>query len=266
MAGFAQTLLATGRLLRTGLHVLHGMLVMTRFGSLSPAQRHERIGWWSAGLLRCMGLQLRVVGVPRPGAALVVANHVSWLDIAAIHAAAPHVRFVSKADVLAWPLLGWMIRNAGTLFIERERKRDAVRVVHAVAEALVAGESVAVFPEGTTGMGPELLPFHANLLQAAVSTGTPVQPVVLRFDDESGPFSLAVTFVGETTLLQSVWRVACARGLQVRVELIPPMGTRHADRRALAVHLGEVMSERLIQGLPEIPTSHNEACSTGVSL
>ena len=65
MAGFTQSLLATGRLLRTGLHVLHGMLVMTRFGSMSPAQRHERIGWWSAGLVRAMGLQLQVVGVDR---------------------------------------------------------------------------------------------------------------------------------------------------------------------------------------------------------
>ena len=264
MAAFTQSLLAVGRLLRTGLHVLHGMLVMTRFGSMSPAQRHERIGWWSAGLVRAMGLQLQVVGVPRPGAALIVANHVSWLDIAAIHAAAPHVRFVSKADVLAWPLLGWLIRNAGTLFIERGRKRDAVRVVHAVAQALVAGESVAVFPEGTTGMGPELLPFHANLLQAAVATGTPVQPVALRFDDECGPFSLAVTFVGETTLLQSIWRVACARGLAVRVELLPPMGTRHADRRALAAHLREVLGERLHAGSPAEVLSDTAPLSTGV--
>ena len=265
MARFTQSLLAAGRLLRAGLHVMHGMLVMTCFGFLSPAQRHARIGWWSAGLVRAMGLQLKVIGTPRPGAALVVANHVSWLDIAAIHAAAPHVRFVSKSDVLAWPLLGWLIRNAGTLFIERERKRDAVRVVHAVAEALVAGESVAVFPEGTTGLGPELLPFHANLLQAAVATGTPVQPVALRFDDESGPFSLAVTFVGETTLLQSVWRVACARGLSVRVELMPSMGTRHADRRALASHLREVMSERLHAGLPDMLPNDIDPLSTGVS-
>ena len=192
-----------------------------------------------------MGLTLQVSGTPRPGATLIVANHISWLDIAAIHAAAPHARFVSKADVLAWPLLGWLIRNAGTLFIERERKRDAVRVVHAVAAALNAGDTVAVFPEGTTGTGPELLPFHANLLQAAVATSTPVQPVVLRFSDPRGPFSPAVTFIGETTLLQSLWRVASAQGLAVSVELLPSVGTRHADRRALAAHLQELVAERL---------------------
>jgi 1-acyl-sn-glycerol-3-phosphate acyltransferase len=240
-----QALLAAWRLLRATLHVLHGMLVMTRFPSLDAAGRHERIRWWAAGLLRVMGLTVEVSGSPRPGATLIVANHISWLDIAAIHAAAPHARFVSKADVLAWPLLGWLIKNAGTLFIERERKRDALRVVHAVAASLQAGETIAVFPEGTTGAGPELLPFHANLLQAAVATGTPVQPVVLRFDDASGRFSEAAQYIGDTTLLQSLWRVASARGMKVAVQVMPPMSTEHADRRLLAEHLREVMGQRL---------------------
>jgi 1-acyl-sn-glycerol-3-phosphate acyltransferase len=240
-----QGLVGAWRLVRATLHVLHGMLVMLRFGALTPEQRHARIGWWSAGLVKAIGLTLQVRGLPRPGATLLVANHVSWLDIAAIHAAVPHARFVSKADVLAWPLLGWLIRNAGTLFIERERKRDALRVVHTMAQALQRGETVAVFPEGTTGAGPELLPFHANLLQAAVSTGTPVQPVVLRFFDATHRFSPAAEFLGDTTLLQSVWRIASARGLGVSVVLLPPMSTEHADRRALAEHLREVIGHTL---------------------
>ena len=236
---------ALWRLLRSFLHVLHGMLVMTRFPLLDAAGRHERIRWWSAGLLRAVGMTLQVSGVSRPGATLIVANHVSWIDIAAIHAAAPHARFVSKSDVLHWPLLGWLIRGAGTLFIERERKRDAVRVVHAMAQALRDGDTVAVFPEGTTGAGPELLPFHANLLQAAVATATPVQPVVLRFADAQQAYSAAVVYLGETTLLQSIWRVACARGLCAHVDLLPAVATAHADRRALAAHLRELMAERL---------------------
>jgi 1-acyl-sn-glycerol-3-phosphate acyltransferase len=243
-----QALGGAWRLLRAVLHVLHGMAVMTRFPRLSAAERQARIQWWSAGLLRAIGLRLQVTGVgPRAGATLVVANHISWLDIAAIHAAAPQVRFVSKADVLQWPLLGWLIRGAGTLFIERERKRDAVRVVHAMAEALRAGDAVAVFPEGTTGPGPEPLPFHANLLQAAIATGTPVQPVVLRFSDEGGPFSKSVEFLGETTLLQSVWRVATARALTAHVAVLPPVGSEHADRRALAEHLRQLIAERLAE-------------------
>jgi len=239
-------LVAAWRLLRAVLHVLHGMLVMTRFPQLDAAGRHERIRWWSAGLLRAVGMRVQVSGTaPRPGATLVVANHVSWIDIAAIHAAAPHARFVSKADVLAWPLLGWLIKNAGTLFIERERKRDAVRVVHAMAQAMQAGDTVAVFPEGTTGAGPELLPFHANLLQAAIATATPVQPIVLRFADAAQAYSPAAVYIGETTLLQSVWRVVSASGLTAHVHVMPPIATAHADRRALALHLRELMAAEL---------------------
>ena len=241
-----QRLIALARIARLLAHLLHGMAVMAlRFPSLDDAGRQARIGWWSAGVLRALGVGLRASGVPRPGATLLLANHVSWLDIAALHAVVPQARFVSKADVLRWPLLGWLIRSAGTLFIERERKRDALRVVHAMAEALSAGQTVAVFPEGTTGSGAVPLPFHANLLQAAIATSTPVQLAVLRFADARHRFSPAVEYVGDTTLLQSLWWVASARGLVVHVDLLPPQGTAHADRRALAEHLRQQVADRL---------------------
>ena len=104
---------------------------------------------------------------------------------------------------------------------------------------------VAVFPEGTTGAGRDLLPFHANLLQAAIATSTPAQPVVLRFHQPGHAFSPAVEFLGETTLLQSLWRLACAKGLQVTVQLLDAEVTAHADRRALAAHLRERIGDAL---------------------
>ena len=144
-------LLAAWRLVRTLLHGLHGLgIVLLRFPHLDAAGRHARIRWWAVGLLRCLGIALHVRGEPAPGAKLFVANHVSWLDIMAIHAACPQARFVSKADVRHWPLVGRLVDSAGTLYLERERKRDAMRVVHQMAEALSAGETVAIFPEGTT--------------------------------------------------------------------------------------------------------------------
>jgi 1-acyl-sn-glycerol-3-phosphate acyltransferase len=236
------------RLARALLHLLHGMAVIAlRFGAINAAERHARIQWWSGKLLRCMGIGLAVNGRPRPGATLLVANHISWLDVAAIHATAPQVRFVSKSDVKHWPLIGRLVAGAGTLFIERESKRDALRVVHQVADALRAGDMVAVFPEGTTGAGRVLLPFHANLLQAAIATQTPAQPVVLRFHQPGQAFSSAVDFTGATTLLQSVWRIACAQGLQVEVTLLDAGGTAHADRRALAAHLREQIEDVLVR-------------------
>jgi 1-acyl-sn-glycerol-3-phosphate acyltransferase len=223
------------RLLRCMVHGLHGLaIVLLRFDALDAAQRHARIRWWATKTLRLMGIAIRVEGELQAGAVLLVANHVSWIDITALHAVVPQARFVSKADIRSWPWLSRLADAADTLYLERERKRDALRVVHLVAQALSEGQTVAVFPEGTTADGHALLPFHANLLQPAIATGTPVQPVALRFSDAHATISAAVEFVGATTLVESLWRVACADALVAHLTLLPARGSRHADRRTLA--------------------------------
>ena len=234
------------RLLRCVVHGLHGLAVaLFLFGRYNAAQRHARIQWWVGKMLCLLGIALRVEGAPVAGGSLLVANHISWLDILAIHAVLPQARFVSKADVKSWPLLSHLVEAGGTLYLERERKRDALRVVHAMAQALQAGETVAVFPEGTTSDGRTLLPFHANLLQAAIATGAPIQPVALRFSDSQEVISRAVEFVGDTTLAESLWRVACAEGLIVHMAFLPPHASAGADRRTLADALRAQIAARL---------------------
>jgi len=236
------------RLARAAAHVLHGVwIVATRFGRIDAAARAGRVQWWSAEFLRLLGVGLVVAGTPRPGAKLLVANHISWLDILAIDAVAP-ARFVSKSEVRHWPVLGWLVSASGTLYIERGRARDALRVVHKMAAALQAGDTLAVFPEGTTADGHALLPFHANLLQGAIATATPVQPVALRFFDPAHAISPVVSYVDDTTLLQSVWSVVCAQGLSVRVQLLPALAVAHADRRRLAERLRAEIETALAQG------------------
>lgn len=240
------TVRAVWRLLRAVLHGVHGLLVvLLRFPSLDVRGRQQRVQWWSEKMLRVLGLQLQVQGTFRPGAKLIVANHISWIDILAVHAVCPEARFVSKADVQRWPLVGRLVAAGGTLYIERERRRDALRVVHQMAEALQAGDTVAVFPEGTTGDGATLLPFHANLLQAAIATGLPVQPVALRYADRSHAFSPAAQWLDDTTLAGTLWKLARADGLVAHVHVVTAEGTRHADRRALAEHLRTLIAERL---------------------
>jgi 1-acyl-sn-glycerol-3-phosphate acyltransferase len=239
-------LVATWRLLRLAPHVLHGLwIVKRRFDLLPAAERHQLIQWWSAKTLRILGIELKVQGTALATGHLLVANHVSWLDIAGVHAVLPQARFVSKADVKHWPLVGALVEGVGTLFIERTSKRDALRVVHQTAAALQAGDCVAVFPEGTTGAGPELLPFHANLLQAAVSTGAPVLPVVLRWYGPGERFSTAARFIGDTTLAQSLWAIASARGLGIDVQVLPSVATEGQDRRTLGESLRDLIGARL---------------------
>ena len=226
---------AAWRLLRSVIHLFHGLaIVLLRFRALDAAQRHARIRWWSTKTLRLMGISMRVEGSLQTGGVLLAANHVSWLDITVLHAVVPQARFVSKADIQAWPLLSKLADAADTLYLERERKRDALRVVHLVAQALSEGQTVAVFPEGTTSDGRALLPFHANLFQAAIATQAPVQPIALRFSDARETISPAAEYIGTTTLVESIWRVACAEGLVAHLTMLPARPTANADRRALA--------------------------------
>jgi 1-acyl-sn-glycerol-3-phosphate acyltransferase len=229
---------AVARLAHAVAHGLHGLaIVLFSFPSLDASVRHERIRWWSAKMLRVLGITVAHEGTPVRGGCLLAANHVSWLDIMAIHAVVPEARFVSKADVKAWPLVSRLVDSAGTLYLERERKRDALRVVHVVAEALRAGQVVAVFPEGTTSTGHGLLPFHANLMQAATATATPVQPVALRFSEGGREVSEAVEFVGATSLLRSLWNTSCGEGVRVRLSFLPARPSAGVDRRVLAGQL-----------------------------
>ncbi|HPU19405.1 MAG TPA: lysophospholipid acyltransferase family protein [Alicycliphilus sp.] len=222
------------RLLRLLVHALWGLwLVAWRFPRLSSDQQQARVQAWSLGLLTCAGITLQLRGRPqRAGPVLLVANHHSWLDIPVLHAAR-YCRFISKSDLQDWPIVGTLATAAGTLYIRRESRRDALRMVTSMRDALLAGEVLAVFPEGQTGDGRALLPFHANLLQAALDAGAPVQPVGLRFlDGIGGATSDAPSFVGDESFLGSVWRTLKAPGITAVVHFGAPERALGRDRRA----------------------------------
>ena len=158
-------------------------------------------------MLAELGVGLEVRGItPSRGPMMLVVNHISWLDILVLHSSV-HCRFVAKSDVAHWPLIGRLSTAAGTMYIERESRRDAMRIVHHMTEALLEGDVLAVFPEGTTSDGVNLLPFHANLIQAAVSAHAPVQPVALQFiETATGLNSLTPCYIGDDSLVESIWR------------------------------------------------------------
>ena len=184
-------------------HALGGVATfLVLFPRWTEARRHAQVQAWSLRMLALLGITLELHGQPpRSGPVLLVANHISWLDILVMHAAC-YCRFVSKADVRHWPLIGTLATGGGTIYIERESRRDALRVVHHMAESLQAGDVVAVFPEGTTSDGVDLLPFHANLIQAAVSAHAPAQPVALSFiETATRAPSLTPCYIGDDTLV-----------------------------------------------------------------
>ncbi|MEU2307501.1 lysophospholipid acyltransferase family protein [Streptomyces misionensis] len=190
---------------------------------------------WCRAVVRAIGVRPRITGATAPaGGLLLVANHVSWLDIPLLTAVRP-ARMLGKTEIRRWPVAGPLAARAGTLFIERDRLRALPGTVSVIADALRTGSAVAAFPEGSTWCGRAHGRFHRAVFQAALDAGVPVQPVRLRYRLADGGTGTPAAFVGEDTLLASLWRVARTRGLVAEVEVHPVIapGT-HADRRGLA--------------------------------
>jgi 1-acyl-sn-glycerol-3-phosphate acyltransferase len=205
------------------------------FPRLSAAQRQARVQRWAASLLELLAIrvELRGQGVVA-GPALIVANHISWLDILVLHASG-YCRFVAKAQVRHWPLIGRMATEAGTLYIERESRRDAMRVVHHMAQALRSADVLAVFPEGTTSDGLDLLPFHGNLLQAAIVAEAPAQPLALSYvDADTRAPARSILYIDDDTLAGSVWRTLSGAEVTAVVIYGQPQHAQGRDRRAWA--------------------------------
>lgn len=236
-------LAAAWRLLRALRHVWQGLRTISRhFKTATQFERDAMVQAWSKELLGILNVDLAVQGA-QPANGLVVANHVSWLDILVMNAAHP-VRFLSKSDVKAWPLLGSLIEGSGTLFIERSKRRDAMRVVQTITGYLRDGHRIAVFPEGTTNDGIHVLPFHGNLIQAAVDANCLVTPVGIRYlQQASGARSLAPAYIDDDTLLGSVWRTLRQGPLVAQVSVGEPQAANSRDRRQWAHDLRDAVVE-----------------------
>ncbi|ARP68852.1 1-acyl-sn-glycerol-3-phosphate acyltransferase [Streptomyces pluripotens] len=207
-------------------------IVLSPLGGRIPAEWVRR---WCRMIVRSVGVRVRITGTVAPdGGMLLVANHVSWLDIPLLAAVRP-ARMLAKTEIGQWPVAGALAARGGTLFIERDRLRALPGTVARIAGALREGAAVAAFPEGSTWCGRAHGRFRRAVFQAALDAGVPVQPVRLRYRQQGGGPGTVAAFVGEDTLLASLWRVARTRLLVAEVEVrsvIPP-GT-HADRRSLA--------------------------------
>ncbi len=205
------------------------------FPLVSSARKRALVKRWSRRLLRILAVRTRVHGDlrARGGNVLIVANHISWLDIFVLNSVHP-VRFVAKSDLAHWPIVGALSRGAGTLFIERTKRRDTRRINHHVAEVLASGDVVAIFPEGTTTDGRDMLPFKSSLLQPIVEAAGHVQPVAIRYRAPDGTLSVAPAYVGDTTFAQSFWSVCGERALTVDLIAMPPLLAREGHRRELA--------------------------------
>jgi len=240
------------RITRLILHLCRGMLIAAIvFPHISDAQRRAHIRRWSRQLLALLSIRLHVVRESaaheaHPQRAMLVANHVSWIDIFAIDAEMP-ARFVAKSEVARWPLLGWLSTRAGTLYISRARRHDTARINREVRAALERGELVAVFPEGTTTDGSRLLKFHSSLLQPAVSEQAAIVPVAVSYWKSDGTRCTELAYDGHWTLWDTLRRMVTVPRIRCTLTILPALDPQK-HRRELTDAAHRAIAESLYAG------------------
>lgn len=187
---------------------------------------------------------------------ILVANHISWLDILIIMTRYP-VRFVAKAEILRWPLLNILCRNVGTIFIEREKRNDTLRVNQDISQVLIAGDSIAIFPEGATTDGTVLLHFHASLLQSAATLQTSLYPVAISYHDMAGKHNTSVAYLN-ITILVSLKLILAQPTIRAELFFLDPIRCQDKNRRELARLAEQAISGALqlsvVRKVPEKPS------------
>lgn len=226
------------RLMRLFLHVLNGIVLTALFAGMlrmrfdAPFYR-RLVGWWLRKTGQIVGARVSVHGEPAGQGVLMVANHISWLDIALLGGVV-NPRFLSKQEVRHWPVIGWLADKCGTLFITRGKAGAAAQASATILRALESGRAVLLFPEGTTTMGNDVRTFHARLFAPAFDAQVPVQPVAVRYPGKDGLTHPLVPYVDQQSLWDNLVGLLGEVDIRAEIHFLPPMETTGVDRKTVA--------------------------------
>jgi 1-acyl-sn-glycerol-3-phosphate acyltransferase len=232
--------------------ILHILLVIPLcvFILISTKRQQEKIiQFWCKRLLSIFEIKVEVQGINNllfnQKQYLMVANHISWMDIIVIQSIKPSI-FVAKSDVASWPLFGWVAQMTGTIFIKREKVSDIKKALKKMKRRLIK-RSVCIFPEGTSTNGRYLLPFKSNLFQSSIDTNKSILPLCLRYK-QNGTYSDKVAFIGDMSLVDSIIKIKNVNDISVEVDVLQPIRPR-GNRKELAVYVQEILHKNLSQNL-----------------
>ena len=217
---------------------------------ISTKNQQERIiRFWCKRLLAIFEINVEVTGLETYLANqkkyLMVANHISWMDIIVIQSIKPCI-FVAKSDVASWPLFGWVAQMTGTIFIKRDKVSDIKKALKKMKRRLIK-RSVCIFPEGTSTSGRYLLPFKSNLFQSSIDTNKSILPLCLRYE-QNNTYSDKAAFVDEMSLVDSINKIKQEKDIYVIVEVLQPIRPRY-NRKELASYTQEIIRKNLSQNL-----------------
>ena len=217
---------------------------------VSTKNQQERIiRFWCKRLLSIFEIKVEVTGLEtylvNQKKYLMVANHISWMDIIVIQSIKPCI-FVAKSDVASWPLFGWVAQMTGTIFIKRDKVSDIKKALKKMKRRLIK-RSVCIFPEGTSTSGRYLLPFKSNLFQSSIDTNKSILPLCLRYE-QNNTYSDKAAFVDDMSLVDSINKIKQEKDIYVIVEVLQPIRPRY-NRKELASYTQEMIRKNLSQNL-----------------
>ncbi|MBA2484232.1 MAG: 1-acyl-sn-glycerol-3-phosphate acyltransferase [Nitrosomonas sp.] len=242
------------RFLRLLLHIISGFIQSLIYPYLSRSIQKRMKQYWAFKFLDILNIKLHCNGKPPSfeiKRVLFVANHISWLDICVLLAACP-TRFIAKAEIRHWPVVGLLSRKVGTLFIERTKRSDTIRINRCINDVLSVGDRVTIFPEGTTSDGTVLQHFHASLLQSAATAGVQLCPIAIRYRNSEGKICKEAAYI-DPSLLLSLKQILKQTRIDVDVIFLEPIASHGKNRRELAR-----FSEQAIASALSISVAHRE--------
>ena len=249
-----KTLTRSYRISRIVIHTFIGLAIAAIvLPMLNKPHKLAIIKWWCGGLLRAFHIKISTFGTLPPANAqgvMFVANHVSWSDIHALNSLIA-LRFIAKSDIKSWPIFGYLVTKANTLFIDRNKRQEAGRIVQITAESLIAGDNLCFFPEGTTSdgsgiEGKQVLPFKSSVLQAAIDANTQIWPVALRYVNADGSINTQMAYAGDTRLIDSMSQIINQKNALVELHFLAPIQAIDYDRRGLTAAAYQAISAKLV--------------------
>lgn len=215
--------------------------------NMEKRQRDQLKSLWFKCFNALIGLRISQEGNPLEKTSFLVSNHVSWVDIAVLSHFFP-AYFVAKNDILSWPVIGYLAKQGGTIFIRRGDKKQVMATAERMVWLIKQNSTVIVFPEGTTTSGDDVLPFHASLFQPALLTKANIQPVALHYLNESKALA---PFIGDDAFLPHMLRILSMDKVEVRVVFLPVINTAGKSRQAVCNEARELITNSVLQPHPK---------------
>jgi 1-acyl-sn-glycerol-3-phosphate acyltransferase len=249
------------RFSRLLLHFTKGLLIVALiYPRRDNAWQRTTVQHWGQQLLNLLNVEMKVYGQLPEGKKLIASNHISWLDNFVVQALCP-AHFVAKSEIRAWPVMGWLVAHTGALFIERARRHHTLKINQDMMAALDSGDSVALFPEGSTGTGDHVRPFHSSLLQACIGSNAPLIPMGLRYVSADGSQTHAADYIGEMNFMTSLKNVLREEKIIAELRIGSAINAAGKSRRDLAHEaeqavanlLGLAPPHRILKTLPDLP-------------